>query len=46
MANTMTTYVKICNLNEETFNKTKVLFETERENNADVKVVEHLNKLF
>ena len=46
MANTMTTYVKICNLNEETFNKAKVLFETERENNADVKVVEHFNKLF
>jgi hypothetical protein len=46
MANTMTTYVKICNLNEETFNKVKVLFETERENNSDVKVVEHFNKLF
>jgi hypothetical protein len=46
MANTMTTYVKICNLNEETFNRAKVLFETERENNADVKVVEHFNKIF
>ena len=46
MANTMTTYVKICNLNEETFNKTKELFETQNENSADVKVVEHFNKLF
>jgi hypothetical protein len=46
MANTMTTYVKICNLNEETFKKIKELFETESENSADVKVMEHFNKLF
>ena len=46
MANTMTTYVKVCNLNEETFNKVKELFETEGENSSDVKVVEHFNKLF
>ena len=46
MANTMTTYVKIVNLNEETFGKVKELFETEGENTSDVKVVEHFNKLF
>jgi hypothetical protein len=46
MANIMTTYVKICNLNEETFIKAKELFETEGKNNADVKVVKHFNKLF
>jgi hypothetical protein len=46
MANTMTTYVKVCNLNEETFGKVKELFETEGENSSEVKVVEHFNKLF
>lgn len=46
MANTMTTYVKVCNLNEETFGKLKELFETEGENSSEVKVVEHFNKLF
>ena len=46
MANIMTTYVKIVNLNEETFGKVKELFETEGENNSDVKMMEHFNKLF
>jgi hypothetical protein len=46
MANTMTTYVKVCNLNEETFGKVKELFETEGENSSEVKVVENFNKLF
>ena len=46
MANTMTTYVKIVNLNEETFGKVKEIFETEGENSSEVNVVNHFNKLF
>lgn len=46
MANTMTTYVKIVNLNEETFNKVKELFETEGENSSEVNVINHFIKLF
>lgn len=46
MANTMTTYVKIVNLNEETFGKVKELFETEGENSSQVEVTNHFNKLF
>ena len=46
MANTMTTYVKIVNLNEETFNKVKELFETEGENSSEVNVINHFTKLF
>jgi hypothetical protein len=42
----MTTYVKIVNLNEETFGKVKEIFETEGENSSDVNVVNHFNKLF
>ena len=46
MANTMTTYVKIVNLNEETFNKVKELFETEGENSSIVNLTNHFNGLF
>ena len=46
MANTMTTYAKIVNLNEETFGKVKEIFETEGENSSTVNVVNHFNKLF
>ena len=46
MANTMTTYVKIVNLNEEAFGKVKEIFETVSENSSDVNVVNHFNKLF
>jgi hypothetical protein len=46
MANTMSTYVKVCNLNEETFSKVKELFQTENENSSLVEVSNHFNKLF
>lgn len=44
MANTMTTYVKICNLNEVTFNKVKELFDTK--DGLQVDIDNHFNRLF
>jgi hypothetical protein len=46
MANVMTTYVKIVNLNEETFLKFSDLFKTENDNSSYVELVNHFNKLF
>ena len=46
MANTMTTYLKIQNLNEETFLKFSELFKTENENNSYVELKNHFNTLF
>lgn len=46
MANIMTTYVKIVNLNEETFGKIKELFETESSDSAYVDVLKHINKVY
>ena len=46
MANTMTTYLKIQNLNEENYVKFSELFKTENENSSYVDIIEHFNKLF
>ncbi len=46
MANTMTTYVKMVNLNEETFNRVKELFKTESSDSAYVNILKHINKLY
>jgi len=46
MANIMTTYVKVVNLNEETFKQIKELFETEEFNSAYVDLFKHINKLY
>lgn len=46
MANIMTTYVKICNLNEVTFNKVKELFGKQTEESSEVLVFDHFNRLF
>jgi hypothetical protein len=46
MANTMTTYIKISNLDEMNFDKLKELFETENENTSSVELVNHVNKLY
>lgn len=46
MANIMVTYVKIDNLNEETFLKFSELFKTENENSSYVELINHFNKLF
>lgn len=42
----MTTYVKMVNLNEETFNRVKELFETESSDSTYVDVLKHINKLY
>ncbi len=46
MANTMTTYVKVGNLNEEMFSKFSDLFKTENDNSSYVELINHFNKLF
>ena len=46
MANTMTTYVKVGNLNEETFNKLNGLLEKDSDNTSYVDIVNHVNKLY
>ena len=46
MANTMTTYLKSQNLNEENYVKFSELFKTENENSSYVDIIEHFNKLF
>lgn len=46
MANTMTTYVKVSNLNEETFNKLNGLLEKDSDNTSYVDIVNHVNKLY
>ena len=46
MANTMTTFVKVVNLNENTFSKFKELFETPSENSSTVELINHINKLY
>lgn len=46
MANIMTTYVKVVNLNEETFKQIKELFETEKSDSAYVNLFKHVNKLY
>ena len=46
MANTMTTYVKVSNLNEETFNKLNGLLEKDSDNTSYVDIINHVNKLY
>jgi len=46
MANTMTTYVKVGNLNEETFNKLKGFFENKSDDTLYVDIVNNINKLY
>ncbi len=46
MANTMTTYVKVGNLNEETFKKLNGLLEKDSDNTSYVDIVNHVNKLY
>ena len=46
MANTMTTYVKVGNLNEETFNKLNGLLEKDIDNTSYVDIINHVNKLY
>lgn len=46
MANTMTTYLKIQNLNEENYSKFSELFKTENESSSYVELNNHFNKLF
>ena len=46
MANTMTTYLKIKNLNEDNYSKFSELFKTENENSSYVELINHFNKLF
>lgn len=46
MANIMTTYVKVKNLNEETIQNFKSLFETENSDSSYVNIVNHLNKVY
>ena len=42
----MTTYVKVVNLNEETFKQIKELFENEGPNGAYVDLFKHVNKIY
>ena len=42
----MTTYVKVGNLNEETFNKLNGLLEKDSDNTSYVDIVNHINKLY
>ena len=42
----MTTYVKVGNLNEETFNKLNGLLEKDSDNTSYVDIVNHVNKLY
>ena len=46
MANIMTTFVKIINLNEESHNKLVDLFQTKGETFTDEDLLPHLNKLY
>jgi hypothetical protein len=46
MANIMTTYVKIINLNEESHNKLVDLFQTQGDTFTDKDLLPHLNKLY
>lgn len=46
MANTMTTYVKIQNLNEENYLNFIELFKAENESSSYVEPINHFNKLF
>ena len=46
MANTMTTYVKVGNLNEETFNKLNGLLEKDSDNTSYVDIINNVNKLY